>query len=169
VLFVLLAAPRSAAAQDETPITVSFGYASLREKGPGNFPASVYGKGWALSGAHPVGLDRVLVVGEIGRHERRNIVDETQELTARFIGARYLLSRTGRLTTFAQALLGSERFTEPGFEESGFAFQPGGGLDYILAAGAGVRVQGDFRMSKQGNATFKDWRFFVGGVYSFSY
>jgi hypothetical protein len=168
LLCVSIAAPRPAVAQDSTPVTVSFGYTSLREKGPGDFPASVYSKGWALSGAYPVGLDRLLVVGEIGRNERVNIVDETQELTARFVGARYLLSRSSRLTTFAQALFGVERFTEPGFEESGFAFQPGGGVDFLIGAGAGVRAQGDFRMSKQGEATFKDWRFFVGGVYAFN-
>ena len=81
------------------------------------------------------------------------------------IGVRYLLIRSGRVTTFAQMLFGSETFTEPGFEEMGFAMQPGGGLDYRVWAGAGLRIQGDFRLSRQGDATVKDWRRFVGGVY----
>jgi opacity protein-like surface antigen len=164
-LAAVVVLPTAAAAQ--TPITVSFGYAALREQGPGDFPASVYDTGWALSGAYPIGLDRILVAGELGRQERVNIVDETQELTAGLVGARYLFARSGRLTAFGQALVGVERFTEPGFEESGFAFQPGAGLDYDVAAGVGVRVQGDYRLSRQGEATFKDWRFFVGGVYAF--
>lgn len=164
-LVALFATPGRADAQDPAPITISFGYASLREQGPGDFPASVYRRGWVLSGAYPIALDRLLIAAEVGRNERMNIVDEPQELNAWFVGGRYLLTRSRRLTTFAQTLVGSERFTEPGFEESGFAFQPGAGADFIILAGAGVRAQVDFRMSRQGEATFKDWRLFLGGVY----
>jgi hypothetical protein len=169
MLSIAWAVPRPVAAQHSTPITVSFGLATLREQGPGNFPASTYDKGWVLSGAFPVGLDRLLVAAELGRHERLNVIGENQEVTASLIGARYLLSRSSRLTTFAQALFGTRRFIEPGFEASGFSFQAGGGVDFLLWKGAGVRAQADYRRSTEGNATFKDWRLFFGGVYSFGF
>ena len=160
-------APQPAVAQQSTPITVSFGLTTLREQGPGDFPASVYDTGWMLSGAVPVGLDRLLVAGEYGRNKRLNVIDERQEVTVALVGARYLLSRSSRVTTFAQGLFGTRRFIEPGFEESGLSIQVGGGVDLELGKGAGVRAQADYRRSKEGDATFKDWRLFLGGVYSF--
>jgi hypothetical protein len=57
---------------------------------------------------------------------------------------------------------GVERFSEPGFVESGPALQIGAGLDVSIGSRLGVRVQGDWRLSQQNDTTYKEVRAAVG-------
>ena len=72
------------------------------------------------------------------------------------------LLRTTRLALFGQALGGVERFSEPGFVESGPAFQTGAGLDVAIWSRLGARLQGDWRLSRQNDVTYKEVRVALG-------
>jgi len=58
--------------------------------------------------------------------------------------------------------VGLERFSEPGFDESGAAFQAGFGLDFVMGSKAFVRAQADYRRSQPNGGAFNDVRAFVG-------
>ncbi len=83
-------------------------------------------------------------------------------MKAYLFGARYDVKRVRRLAAFGQVLFGPEEFTEPGFSERGFAFQPGGGVDVSLWKGLGARAEVDYRVTKFDQATFKGWRVVAG-------
>jgi hypothetical protein len=70
---------------------------------------------------------------------------------------------------FAQALVGAENFRVPGFTETGFAFQPGGGADLPFTKSLKARAQADYRLAHQGkeNTTFHEFRFAASIVFGF--
>ncbi len=158
-----VAVARPAHAQDTPATTIAGGYSYLREQGPGGFPAVSYPVGWLVAGSQPLGLGRLAAAGELGVSRRENVVGETQRLLAVLGGVTVGLVTTGRTTIFGQALVGLERFSEPGLTESGLAVQPGAGLDWALSPRYFLRVQGDYRMSRQTGGTFNELRFAVGG------
>jgi hypothetical protein len=121
-------------------------------------------RGWLVSGSWRLFGQRLFVTGEVGSNSRKNVVDETLRLTGYLGGARYLFWRTPRFAAFGQAQFGVERFSEPGFAESGPAIQPGVGLDVGLTSIFGVRVQSDFRFSSQRDVSYQEIRFSIGGV-----
>jgi hypothetical protein len=164
VILAALAAP--AAAQDPARTAISGGYAFLRESGTGGNPAVTYRKGWVASISHTAGT-RLLIVGEIGGSYRTTLAIETHSLYGFFGGLRYTLTHGSRLTTFAQALVGMERFTAPGFAEAGLAFQPGGGVDITIRKRCGLRVQGDFRLAHE-EVNFKEGRVSASVVLNFA-
>lgn len=162
---VIVAATASpAVAQASPPKTIAGGYSVLRELDTPGATANDYTKGWFVSVGHPFALQRLSLVGEIGGNYRRNLLKEVQRLHAFLGGARFTVARSSRLTIFAQGLVGIERFAEPGFNESGIAVQPGGGVDLSLFKSVGVRVQGDYRIARQGDTNFKEARVVVGAV-----
>ena len=163
VVAALLGPVPHAAAQGEPPTTIAGGYAYVREQGPGGFEPATYPVGWLASGSHRIGSGRLEGVGEIGVNERDNVVGERQRLIGILGGARFGVVRSPRLALFVQALLGVERFSEPGFVESGLAIQPGGGVDWALSARYFLRAQADYRMSRQTGGTFNNIRVAVGG------
>lgn len=156
------AAVRPASAQGEPRTTVAGGYTYLREQGPGGFEAVNYPVGWVVTGSQRLGSGRLSGVGEFGISSRENSVDETQRLVAILGGARFGLLASARMLVFAQALVGVERFSEPGLTESGLAIQPGAGLDWTMWSRYFLRVQGDYRVARQTGGTFKELRAFVG-------
>ena len=64
--------------------------------------------------------------------------------------------------------MGAERFSEPGFSETGLALQPGGGVDVGLTDRLALRAQADYRWVRVGaNATdpavtIDEWRVGIG-------
>jgi hypothetical protein len=159
---MLCATVRPAAAQGEPRTAVAGGYTYLREQGPGGFEAASYPVGWVATGSQRLGSGRISGVGEFGISTRDNFVDEKQRLVAILGGARFGLLASARMLVFAQALIGVERFSEPGLTESGLAFQPGAGIDWTLWSRYFLRAQGDYRLSRQTGGTFKELRAFVG-------
>jgi hypothetical protein len=172
VVALLLASGADARAQtghagaDGPKTEVSGGYAFLRETPPGG-ESLTYPRGWMIAGGHQLFFRRLLVVGEAGFSSRANIVDETQRVRAILAGARVRITRTQRLATFGQLLVGSHRFSEPGFVESGLAVQPGVGLDLGLTPRLGLRAQVDYRLAREGDFTFKQLRAGLGAVVGF--
>jgi len=162
LLLALLAAP--AAAQEASRGDVFAGVSAVRDLGTEDVPSVDYGRGWVVAAGVRLPWWRLTAVGDLSQHSRSNIVEETQQLLAVLGGVRGDLVRASRLTVFVQALAGLERFTEPGFEESGPAFQPGAGVDVRLWSRLGARAQTDFRLSRQAGATYREVRVSVGVV-----
>ena len=157
-----LAYSAPAFAQGEPRATVAGGYVYLKERGAGDLEDPAYPLGWMAGGTFRLGSSRLAAAGEFGVSSRKNAFDETQRLTGLLGGARFTLVQARRVRLFAQALAGLERFSEPGFAESGVAIQPGGGIDLHLSARWFVRAQGDYRWSQTGDATFHTWRVVAG-------
>ncbi len=167
LVVLVMARPAAAQAAAGVPADVFAGFSTLRELGTDDAPATAYDRGWVVSASAPVWWRRLSVTGEASGHSRANIVGETQRLLALLGGARVSLFRASRLGIFGQALAGVERFSEPGFEESGFAFQPGAGVDLHLWKAVAVRGQVDYRTARQNGATYREVRLAAGAVVSF--
>lgn len=151
-----------AAAQGHEPAHAFVGLSALRDLGSGEIGETDYDRGFLVSVGAPLRWARLSLVGEVGANSRTNILDETQRLLALMAGARVSVLRTTRLALFAQALGGVERFSEPGFVESGPAFQTGAGLDVAVWSRLGARLQGDWRLSRQNDVTYKELRVALG-------
>ena len=154
-----------ALAQDAPRATIAGGYTYLREQGPSGFDPETYSKGWAAAVSYRV-AGRLSGIGEIGVSYRTNSFDECAKLLGGFGGVRYDVFRLGRSTVFAQALAGVERFSEPGFSESGFAMQVGAGIDVPIRSAWFGRIQADYRRASQTAGNFNEVRVFVGGGYA---
>src|SRR5688572_29944860 len=135
-------------AQDAPRGTIAGGYTYLREQGPGGFDPENYPSGWAAAVTFRV-AGRLSAVGEIGVSSRTNVGDEHIHLLGAFGGARFDILRAGRTQVFVQALVGTERFSEPGFSESGLAFQLGAGADIPVWKSWFARVQADYRRANK--------------------
>jgi hypothetical protein len=147
----------SSSALAQTPrLSVSVGYSAARDNGGAN--ATNYPRGWVASGAYRIGGRELMAVVEVGQNRRTNLVGERQELEAWLGGVRFDLSGNTRLRPFVQALVGSERFSEPGFTETGVAFQPGGGLDMAIWRLLGARASGDIRLARLGGFAYRELR-----------
>jgi opacity protein-like surface antigen len=153
-------------AQDAPRGTVAGGYTYLREQGPGGFDPETYPSGWAAAVTFRV-AGRLSAVGEIGVSSRTNVGDEHIHLLGAFGGARFDILRAGRTQVFVQGLVGTERFSEPGFSESGLAFQLGAGADIPVWTSWFARVQADYRRANQTAGSFNELRLFVGGGFAF--
>lgn len=159
----LVAAPPVLAQSIDGP-HVFGGVSMLRDLGTEDVPATTYDRGWLVAAGTPLPWGRLHVVGEVGMNSRTNIVDETQRLSAALGGVRMNLLRAARLVVFGQALAGVEWFSEPGFEQSGPALQPGVGVDVAVWSRFGARVQGDWRLSRQNGDSYREARVAVGVV-----
>jgi hypothetical protein len=161
-ILTLAATAAPASAQQEPPTSIAGAYTVVREQGPGGFEAATYPVGWLVTGSHRIGIGRLSAVGELAVNRRENFLGETQQLVGILGGASYPLLSSPRMTIFAQALVGLERFSEPGFTESGLAIQPGVGLDWSLGARLFMRAGADYRLARQTGGTFKELRGIVG-------
>lgn len=163
VVCAVVAAPAAGQTVDRANIGVAYSY--LHESGTGGGAASTYSVGWVASAASGMGKGKLAIVAEAGANYRKNVVGERQQLWGVLGGARVALWRKSRTTAFAQALAGMERFSEPGFTESGLAFQPGAGVDYWFGGKLGLRLQGDLRIAREEGVTFREFRFAAGVVF----
>ena len=145
--------------------TVAGGYSFLREQGTAATPATDYPNGWFAAVTTSLGGLPVAATGEISVNARTNII-ETQRLQAFLGGVHVPITTVWKMAVFGRALLGVERFSEPGFSESGFAFQPGAGVDIGLSR-IGARFEVDYRIVSQEHVTFKEVRVVVGAVARF--
>jgi hypothetical protein len=164
-LVVLLGVASPAVAQDAPRGHAFAGVSALRDLGTEDVPAVDYDRGWIVAAGVRLPWWRLVAVGDLSQHSRTNIVDETQRLLAALGGVRVDLVQTSRVTWFAQALAGLERFAEPGFAQSGPAFQPGTGVDVAIWSRVGVRAQADVRLSRQNDATYEEVRGSAGIVW----
>jgi hypothetical protein len=156
--------PATASGQTGSAADISLGYSVLRDVTSDESGTDLY-TGWVTSAAVPFWWTRLSIVGEAGSNARTNVVAETERLTAFLGGARIGITTGSRLKTWGQALVGFERFSEPGFSESGLAVQPGAGVDVRLVSAVGARVQADYRFAKQTGATYRELRVAVSAVF----
>lgn len=163
-LLASIAASGTASAQARDSAHVFGGFSALRELGSGDTPAVTYSRGWLAGGGAPMPWWNLTIVGEAGTNTRENLVGETQRLTSFLGGVRRTLVRASAMSVFAQGVAGLERFSEPGFSESGLAIQPGAGVDVAIAGRAGARAQVDYRIARQNSATYREVRVFIGAV-----
>jgi hypothetical protein len=156
---------RPAAPAPSTPrMDISAGYSYLHEQGTGGLPANNYDKGWVAAVSCRVA--GVRIVGEIGGSYLYDAYGDRESLYGFLGGVRVGLIKVSRFSGFAQALVGMERFSAPGFSERNLAFQPGAGIDLPLTRKIGLRVQGDYRLvpSTAEVTTFKEVRLTAGVV-----
>jgi hypothetical protein len=163
---VLALAARPASAQSSAT-TAAGGYSYLRDLGAGATPSTDYASGWFVAVTRQIGFRRLALMGEIGANSRENLAIEVQRLTAFLGGARVSLVRISRLETYAVALVGVERFSEPGFSESSLAFQPGAGVDVPIWKALGARAEADYRIARKDGITFKEVRIITGTIIRF--
>lgn len=142
-------------------MTLAGGYTYLKAQGPGDFDPETYSAGW-LAAASVRLMGRLSGIGEIGVGFRTTAFDEPVRLLGAFGGARWDLWQVGRARVFAQGMVGLERFSEPGFTESGLAMQVGAGVDVAVGRSWLARVQADYRRANQTAGTFDAVRVFVG-------
>lgn len=161
-LLLLTAIP--AAAQVTAGPDVFVGFSPLRDLGTEEVPATDYDRGWVVAVGVPLPWWGLVATGEAGMNSRTNTVDETQQLFAALGGVRMNVWQSSRVALFGQALAGIERFSEPGFDESGPAFQPGGGVDVAIWSRLGARAQFDWRLSQQNGESYRAIRVAFGGV-----
>jgi hypothetical protein len=159
---VLVLLPSRAAAQAPSRATLGLSYGYLREAAS---DGATYDAGWFASVASRP-RSSLSWVGEVGG-SYRSPAGVTQQLLSCLGGAR-LSHRQGSIAPFVQAVAGIERFSEPGFSETGLALQPGGGIDVSLTARLALRAQVDYRWVRIGAnstgpaVTIDEWRFGVG-------
>ena len=147
-------------------LSLAGGYSGLRDLGSGATPAATYPRGWFVAGSHPIGLWGLEATGDLSRHARDQFGIQTTTLTAVLGGVRRPLLTRPRVRTFAQVLVGFERFAEPGFDDRGPAFQPGVGVDIGVARRVAARVQIDYRLTRMSGAGFREVRTVIGAVWS---
>ena len=167
LLVVLLVMPATSARAQTTPTTLAGGHSFLRDLGSAGTPATDYPSGAFATVTRQVGPRRLSIVGDLGMNSRENGAIEVVRLRSFLAGARFDVRSLWKACLFGQALVGVERFSEPGFAESGTAFQPGAGIDLGLWRGLGVRGQTDYRIVRSEGTTFRSLRVNVGAMLAF--
>jgi len=158
--------PTTTGTQHRSDLAV--GYSFLWEAGLEDAPSNTYPWGWTVAYTQRFGQSRIGAVGEVTANYR-DADGDTWTLWGFLGGVRFDIVRSGPCTVFGQALLGAEHFRASGFSETGFAFQPGGGVDLPLGQKVKLRTQADYRLSHQSeeDANFNEFRFAVSVVFGF--
>jgi len=171
----LLAAPASA----QTPrAEISGAYAVMRDQDrEETFPA-----GWVASVSGNIN-SWIGVVSEVGSSHRECVncqrgpftsatfrgTDRSLRTFTFMIGPRVTARALGRVTPFAQVALGGAHISGgvqfDGALTTGFSYQPGAGLDVMVTPTLGLRVQGDYRVTRTEGHNGKASRILAGLVW----
>jgi len=88
-----------------------------------------------------------------------------------FLGGPKIAARLPVVTPFGQVLFGGTHISGgvewDGALNTGFTYQPGGGVDVRVAPNVGVRVEGDYRVIRTSGHNNKQTRFLAGVVWMF--
>ena len=150
----MLALPQAAAAQAARP-EVFGGYSYLYDPShaivQANADQNSLRVGWMAGAARPILNDWLAIVGDVSGHRKRRLTfdgDVTLSFQA-YMGGVRAAARIGPFIEFAQLLAGVVRSSGSQFgievHDSGFALQPGGGLDYPFASRLAARIEFDYR------------------------
>ena len=168
VTAIILGAATAAAAQDQPRGDVAVSYSILND----TEVDETFKWGW-VGAATVHATDWLAIVGEVGGNYRTfDAFGEELDLSVHsFLGGARFGSPLGGVTPFGQILFGSARASASvlgeSASESGFAFQPGAGLDIALGRRAALRVQGDYRSISSDGETTGQIRFAVGVAFGF--
>jgi opacity protein-like surface antigen len=84
-------------------------------------------------------------------------------------GPRFAARAISAVTPFAQVLFGGSHISGgvqfDGALNTGFTYQPGGGVDVNVTPNLGIRLQGDYRVIRTSGRDNNESRFLVGVVY----
>ena len=168
-LMPFLAGPATAA--DTPKVDVAIGYSILRELDADVDQTSPLG--WVAAAAGNIN-DSFAILGEVGGNYKSfdaGGMDVDVKVHTFVAGARFANRRSARASPFAQVLVGAGRATGTvlGISRSttGFAIQPGGGVDIAVGPNVAIRLQGDYRALRDEGETFGEVRFGVGAVFGF--
>jgi hypothetical protein len=168
-VFTLIAVAGPAAAQTTVPrADVAVSYSILRDFDlDETFPV-----GWVAAVAGNL-TDQLAVVGEVGgNYTSIDVFATSIDLNVHTFlgGVRYASRANADYMPFAQFLAGAARASGGAFgvsaSNTGFALQPGGGVDIALNAGTAVRVQADYRAVRDSGDTTSEFRFAAGVVFN---
>jgi hypothetical protein len=160
LLVAVLAIPIGVRAQSSASVGVGYSFLHELEGSQGTGGVS-YPAGWLADVAIAPRASSLSLVGEVGGVYRKP-AGVLQNLYGFLGGVRFSFRRSTGLVPFGQVLAGLERYSEPGFVESGFAIQTGGGVELPISAGLTARAQVDFRVAHEQGQTFKEFR--IGGA-----
>ena len=159
LVLVALFAPFSFAQSDVPTHETSIGYSFLRDESGTNR------NGWVASFSERVN-DRLWVKLEAGGNYRDGLIFSSNYpdfIHSILVGPEFKLRKDSKLVPWAHVLVGftinnsAETVFGPGGSSSGplvsrrtdvgFGFQPGGGVDYYLTRGFGLRLGADYRLA----------------------
>ena len=178
-LYALLSGAAPLLAQDVPQWDVAGTYGFMRDTDRGqNFPA-----GWAVAATGHVN-DWMGVVAEVGGGyttcrscQRGPFASQNfrgQDLHLRvhtFMGGPRVTTRVSALMPFAQVLFGGAHLSGgiewDGALNTGFAYQPGAGVDLRVGPKVSLRIQGDYRIIRTTGHNNNQSRVLTGVVYNF--
>jgi hypothetical protein len=156
-----LGAPRASHAQTRPRLEVYAGYSYLNDPDNSVLQAtagdSSLNAGWMAGAAAPVSNWLSVVAETGGNYKTLATIDSDLHLTVlSFMAGARASAKVGRLTEFGQVLVGGVRGSGSAFgltvSTTGFALQPGAGLDWPLGHHVAARLESDFRaISASGN------------------
>jgi hypothetical protein len=142
----------------------SASYTFVNALGYGNdYPA-----GWLISAGASAG--RLGVVGEVGgNYKTLSSFGSGPDFKSRMYtflgGPRITAAQSGRTIPFGQLLLGvSHVGNNYGAHINSFTWEPGGGVDVVLARYIALRLQAELVLIEPGGGTIKEFRAAIGGA-----
>ena len=175
IMFVLLASPEATAQTAPPPpprpvdepsgeprFNLSGGYAYMRDYSWDEHLLL----GWVATLGFRI-TKNVSIVGEVGggHGEFRDTGFTIQRYA--LLGGMKVMGGEGRLRPFFQGLAGMTRQGGDVGLAEGYAFQPGGGVDFSLTEKIVLRGQADFRWMRENDENWSSYRFSGGLVFSF--
>ena len=164
-LVVILTIAASATADDHS-FEVSGGYAYLNEHTISqNVP-----RGWTGGIAAAV-TSWLTIAGEVGDSYVPAVAATpgSTSLYSFLAGPRYVARVHERVSAFGQFLVGDAHASQGVYSvlaaTDDLAYQPGGGVDIVVAPRWAARFQGDFRAVRDAGTTFNQGRFTAGIVF----
>ena len=170
VCIMMLAMAAPAAAQDKARPDVAISWALLAAEDM-TIPV-----GWVGAVSVPLGKN-LAVVGEFGGNYKTMTefgIDVNVSEYA-FLGGVKVQGGSSKARPFVQTLFGGARYSggadamgyDVSVSETGFAIQPGGGIDVFFSKNAALRIQGDVRFVMIEDANSTEFRFAVGIAFAF--
>jgi len=168
VLMLAVAAP--AAAQDKARPDVAISWALLAAEDM-TIPV-----GWVGAVSVPLGKN-LAVVGEVGGNYKTmteyGVDVNVSELS--YLGGVKVQGGSPKARPFVQTLFGGARYSggadvegyNVAVSQTGFAIQPGGGVDVYFSKSVGLRIQGDVRFVTLEGESAAEYRFAVGVAFAF--
>jgi len=171
VIFILLLLPAAAAAQIPTRGNVFFGYSYGSADFSSDGRTNLNGWNGSLEGKVLPWVGFVAdFSGLYGSQNGISAFDVDTKMNTVVLGPRVSVP-VGKFTPFAEALFGASHIHDSatGFSESdtSFATALGGGIDYRLIHGIGLRVEGDMLQTRFFSNTQNNFRLSTGIVLHF--
>jgi hypothetical protein len=177
---MLLSAAAPLRAADAPKFELAAGYAYMHDSNRAEaFPA-----GWAISTAGYIN-SWIAVAAEVGGNydecktcqigpfaaQTIRGTDRTIRVHTYLAGPKIASHAASAVTPFGQVLFGGSHISGgvefDGALNTGFTYQPGGGVDVRVTPRTGIRVEGDYRVIRTSGRNNKEVRFMAAAVFAF--